>query len=1214
MNSPVKIQSTLDQLKSKLDDPNDLLSLLFGTRIFDKITEIENNPEISENIWIWELFENAKEAPNNSKNLSIKIEYDENSYIKFSHNANPFTIQQFLSLIIQISTKEKSIKDENFVLNLGNGFIHSNILNTQIKIKGIIEKNGKFKKFHFIMDREARNAEEMKNKMIIMIENIYNIFENNKKYPFLNNYKHTENDFDTTFLFEAKNERQKSIIKKTISNLTEILPLYLSMQNGLINKVELIDTKNRTDYIYNCEKKSTEKNICKITSIIRNKQYNSITQKNFFLVYLKENKFQLITEIVKSPKKGGNSVIKPKNEKIPNLFKNIPLIGSNNFYFPFIINGINFDLKNENFIENNIETISEIYDSSIEFINYILGNGIIDNRKYFAFFKTPKGSFAIDNDCYLENLQKNYFEKIQNLDLFKGIDDNFYSLKMLLLPKIKNKYNKEFYDLIQFGNLTEYILPKRDEYKEWCQFTSNEYFAKYKNYFYSINKFLDDISNTGSIKNLSLKINKDINQIFIWFNKIYEFIINNGIEINNIRYKIFPNKLGQLTDLFNLYIETTSKPIPNDIKNVYDDIFRNYKNSNYKGINSELIDDRINMENIILPVKNLDIILEELDDFSKNGDINLIFTLLSIQPENIIYQDKEAHFMFNLFQSCKNLNKIKINFNTKKYLWVQCKKQWFEQTPYLLTEKCKSIRDLKDFLKMEEEKYVLSWLNSYFNFYSSHNRFSILLKFYIFPNQNGTLCKYDKLKFEYKIHEHFKIITNKYMGYDLKANLFHEKLSFNYNQSDNKKKILDLTDVHKIIESYFTFNPNPLNKTYLTKKLFISKELVKIIAADNDQKAKHNKKLYDLLISIGEICGLRYNLVYIKTEGFDFDFSNKFLISEIIKKYASYGSFRGFSESQKYHRINENEFIYYIKNIIDYVINECDENIINMISDKNSSLLLNENLEFINPNIIEPKINNLSHENEKDILDLCSNRYINYNYKEKLLNKQIIESPKTKEYFLQKLKSLTDSDILKDIDDILSENFGGNIQNCEYNSEFSKLIVGILKIINNNKNLNQFMPFFSKNRNILTKNTLFSPIKSVPKISYGSPIKYIPRTLETGLIGEQKVYEYLKKRFKDQVNTLDDIKWLNKITESNEHYDIVLKLKSGAIYYFEVKSSEHEYLQKDERYFFKPSVPQLKQAEIVCNGEKYDRYYFVKVFNVRSDNPKFFFMDTTTGL
>ena len=324
MNSPVKIQSTLDQLKSKLDDPNDLLSLLFGTRIFDKITEIENNPEISENIWIWELFENAKEAPNNSKNLSIKIEYDENSYIKFSHNANPFTIQQFLSLIIQISTKEKSIKDENFVLNLGNGFIHSNILNTQIKIKGIIEKNGKFKKFHFIMDREARNAEEMKNKMIIMIENIYNIFENNKKYPFLNNYKHTENDFDTTFLFEAKNERQKSIIKKTISNLTEILPLYLSMQNGLINKVELIDTKNRTDYIYNCEKKSTEKNICKITSIIRNKQYNSITQKNFFLVYLKENKFQLITEIVKSPKKGGNSVIKPKNKKFQIYLKIFP--------------------------------------------------------------------------------------------------------------------------------------------------------------------------------------------------------------------------------------------------------------------------------------------------------------------------------------------------------------------------------------------------------------------------------------------------------------------------------------------------------------------------------------------------------------------------------------------------------------------------------------------------------------------------------------------------------------------------------------------------------------------------------------------------------------------------------------------------------------------------------------------------------------------------
>ena len=78
-------------------------------KLLDNIEKLYENLDNSSRRWVFELFQNAKDIA--EKDVKVEIEFD-NNYLEFRHNGNPFSIENIVHLIEQISSKDR--EEEEF--------------------------------------------------------------------------------------------------------------------------------------------------------------------------------------------------------------------------------------------------------------------------------------------------------------------------------------------------------------------------------------------------------------------------------------------------------------------------------------------------------------------------------------------------------------------------------------------------------------------------------------------------------------------------------------------------------------------------------------------------------------------------------------------------------------------------------------------------------------------------------------------------------------------------------------------------------------------------------------------------------------------------------------------------------------------------------------------------------------------------------------------
>ena len=109
--------------------------------------------------WIWELLQNARDAGANlDGELDVKVALDQNR-VAFSHNGSPFTIDQIMHLIYHGSTK---VEDELTIGQYGSGFLATHLLSPEIDISGVLEDG---RTFNFRLKREIGSPEELTESM-----------------------------------------------------------------------------------------------------------------------------------------------------------------------------------------------------------------------------------------------------------------------------------------------------------------------------------------------------------------------------------------------------------------------------------------------------------------------------------------------------------------------------------------------------------------------------------------------------------------------------------------------------------------------------------------------------------------------------------------------------------------------------------------------------------------------------------------------------------------------------------------------------------------------------------------------------------------------------------------------------------------------------------------------------------------------------------------
>jgi len=361
-----------DQNSNNMENPNEALlyiklAITAASRISEKINKALGDPETAGRRWFWELLQNAKDCasynPNKSeqeyknvkdKTVDVILTYSsvgEDYYLTFEHNGNPFSytedrykLNDVDNLILPNTGKDNEYQTGKF----GTGFLSTHILALKIRVEGVfLNKENKLKDFNFIIDRTKfteNNSSNDDNRRNLFIDSIVDAQRNSVKYE---EHKNIINSKFTYYLNEnIKHDINwvKKFVEDGLKDLDVLLPFVLCF-NKEVKSVTINNKITNSSTSYELAKgrvsHSTEMQLFHY-SVLKNQEIINILLAESddiqLATYFKtgipsENKFFInLAELYKQK----------TQKKATYLFSSFPLIGSEDFSFPMIINSKKF--------------------------------------------------------------------------------------------------------------------------------------------------------------------------------------------------------------------------------------------------------------------------------------------------------------------------------------------------------------------------------------------------------------------------------------------------------------------------------------------------------------------------------------------------------------------------------------------------------------------------------------------------------------------------------------------------------------------------------------------------------------------------------------------------------------------------------------------------------------------------------------------------------
>lgn len=283
-----------------------------------------------------------------------------------------------------------------------------------------------------------------------------------------------------------------------------------------------------------------------------------------------------------------------RNKNQPILFRDFPLIGSENFNFPFFLDGFKFnplETRNGLYLNGNLNKeaienrsiIENAIQSSIKFIDWLLTQNI--NKRYLlARSKIPEppvryDKFAID---WFIKIQKIWRKGLLEKKLLTDKDFDHVELKKIKLPQFKEKYNKNFFELIKKLNITEGILPNDNDVEIWYDIMEKdplkEVYEKTENtwgfnYLFTEEDLYKKIDSFHSIYDFQQNFQEDTASVLDWFNDLYHFLSDNNCKDCLNKYKMIPNQNGIFKKSEEINGNDIADKIPNIINPIYSELF-----------------------------------------------------------------------------------------------------------------------------------------------------------------------------------------------------------------------------------------------------------------------------------------------------------------------------------------------------------------------------------------------------------------------------------------------------------------------------------------------------------------------------------------------------------------------------------------------------------------------------------------------------------------
>lgn len=861
-----------------------------ANKLIDTLMNLEQNFDLNQRRWIWELLQNAKDIAYKSK-VDVKIELTPET-LTFSHTGRPFKAEDLVFLIEQTSSKDRksmnnsSMEEESKMVaenenedqtgKFGTGFITTHLLSKKVKINGIFEEDNRkkrYKDFEMILDRDTFIQKEM----IKKIEKSFDIFKT------LDNTKKLSSEqfqvgvhYSTNFTY-ILDERGLEVAETGINDFNHSILLTM-LFNKEITRIRVHDKirKIKRKYKYNAEESivydENQKEKISLECLEMEENHKKTIKK--YLMYTGEY-VQTVIELGQNEE--GVSFIVPKDPLAPVIFVDFPLIGSHDFPFACYFNShlfspneprsglfIKGDFKEVKMNKSLLKALNKQTKKMIQFICSPKNPKIIYNRHLLVNTSIPQD---FDEEWYRENIQKNLRELIYNEEIIENDQQKYIKLIESIIPFAEEKYILDLHDLISPIFKTNIIKKDLDYLLYWTkEFNDNwQKSLNVKNLF-DIYSLFDFINGKKEVKELTERLNfEEEADVFSWLNNIFVYmhatISKNECDKILNTYALIPNQHGILCHLSSL---AQDEEIPDVLKEI---LFKLGQD-----IRSRLMNVNITMNcqegwDIFYVSGLIDKYYDSIDtDETLLTDASL--DILNLVPSNK-KQDKEAKsFRENFQEVAKAFFKhengvITVNFNNDP-LYTRAE-NYILMKILVKLEVAGNIRKLALNLEVDEKK-ALILLNDFYQLAFLKNWRTDMSKSKIFPNYSGVFklakdLKIDQIKNDLEIEygNLNDIEEEKYDEFDMRREM-NERI-FN---TQSEKIANNLKDIYRRINPHgeesieSLLHPSiRLNDYRLIPKEFHLKDIAnsfemflkekKGTISENDETKKIIKDLYECI-------------------------------------------------------------------------------------------------------------------------------------------------------------------------------------------------------------------------------------------------------------------------------------------------------------------------------------------------------------------------------
>ena len=290
-----------------------------ATKILQGMDRIRNEfDEVQARRWPTELLQNARDLSTPDRPVRVRIELTDDS-VRFLHSGRPFSVKDILSIINQVSSKSPG----EGVGQFGTGFLSTFQLSMRVDVRSWMKEDGEpYRPFHVCLDRSGTTHEAISAAIRQAMEDL-KAADRAEPAEYLD-----RSALNTEFCYHLQDQRSRKIARMGVEDLRRTLPCIL-LFSRMLGEAELaIRTADCQETLSFRRGTETE-----LSGGLRRQEILCGGRPQVWYTTQKD-------DIALAAAWDGERGFLPLPDLSPRLYIDFPLVGSDQFPFPVVLNSL----------------------------------------------------------------------------------------------------------------------------------------------------------------------------------------------------------------------------------------------------------------------------------------------------------------------------------------------------------------------------------------------------------------------------------------------------------------------------------------------------------------------------------------------------------------------------------------------------------------------------------------------------------------------------------------------------------------------------------------------------------------------------------------------------------------------------------------------------------------------------------------------------------